>query len=304
MKLETYTELHAHLSGSIPRDWLYREAKKKSINNLNLELLKKDKPDLDECFAIFPIIHEIIETEDDLLRATQAVIDNFYKNGVRALELRTTPKGVGFDEKIKRLTRLFKFAETYSKNLDDFKLSWIISINREKSLEEAFENLKLATNPKLTPYVVALDFCGNPSVSNFSNFREVFHTARQRGLKITLHCAELDTPEETDEIIEFKPDRLGHAAVLNKDQIDKILEYKIPVEVCLSSNIMTKACSSALDHPVSVWLEKSHPFSMCTDDISLFGSELKDEWKLLGESLRLDSNSLAKLIEASRALAF
>ena len=94
MKSLKYTELHAHLSGSIPRQWLYNKAIEKNIKNMNLDLLNSLSPNLDECFQIFPIIHKILQSKKDLLEATEAALENFYHKDVNYLELRTTPKGV------------------------------------------------------------------------------------------------------------------------------------------------------------------------------------------------------------------
>ena len=283
MKKIEYTELHAHLSGSIPRDWLQRKAKELSIKNIDLSPLNKEKPDLKECFAIFPIIHNIIASEKLLIEATSEVLNNFYLKRVRHLELRTTPKGRNLEEKKRNIDLILSTGKAFTENHKDLKLSWIISINRAESIDSAKENLKIAAEAK-EYNVVGIDLCGDPSVNEFSMFREVFEDARNIGLKTTIHCAELDTPKETDDIINFGPDRLGHAAILNSEQIEKIIEKKILVEVCLTSNITTKACEKVKDHPVVHWIKAKHPFCLCTDDISLFNMELYEEWDLLKEN--------------------
>ena len=170
-------------------------------------------------------------------------------------------------------------------------------------MTQAEDNLEIAYQFKSSG-VIGIDFCGNPSTGYFRQFRPLFERARELGLKTTVHCAEINNPEDTDEIIDFKPDRLGHAAVLNKNQIEKIIENKIPVEVCLSSNMTTKACERISDHPVKYWIKENHPFCLCTDDISLFNSELHEEWTLLQRELKISDQNIKHLIRDSSKLYF
>ena len=55
------TELHAHLSGSLPRDWILKKAIEYKIDEKKIAFLRSStKPTLETCFNIFPIIHEIL----------------------------------------------------------------------------------------------------------------------------------------------------------------------------------------------------------------------------------------------------
>jgi hypothetical protein len=59
---------------------------------------------------------------------------------------------------------------------------------------------------------------------NFDTFfSEVFVKARKAGLKIAIHAAEVKSDEEMDEILDFAPDRLGHALILNEKHRATIL---------------------------------------------------------------------------------
>lgn len=47
-----------------------------------------------------------------------------------------------------------------------------------------------------------------------------------------------NTPEDTFKLLSFKPDRLGHATFLNNEAKAIVIKEKIPVEICLTSNLM------------------------------------------------------------------
>lgn len=48
----------------------------------------------------------------------------------------------------------------------------------------------------------------------------------------------MNTAEDTLKLLSFKPDRLGHATFLNEEAQELVLREKIPVELCLSSNLL------------------------------------------------------------------
>lgn len=65
------------------------------------------------------------------------------------------------------------------------------------------------------PYLVGVELSGDPRVGDFSSFAPCLARAKEHGLKVSLHCAELpEQAKETPEMLAFKPDRLGHCIYL------------------------------------------------------------------------------------------
>lgn len=98
----------------------------------------------------------------------------------------------------------------------------LISINRGKGIEyseEVFEVAKKFIVEEKNPYIVGIDFSGHPATSSFKDFKDhLFTPARELGIKLTFHIAEIDgIEEETDHIIEFGPERVGHCCKCNED---------------------------------------------------------------------------------------
>jgi adenosine deaminase len=68
--------------------------------------------------------------------------------------------------------------------------------------------------------------------------------AKDNDLHITLHCGEVPNPKEIQAMLDFKPHRIGHACFFKDEDWTKLKSFRIPVEICLTSNIVTKSISS------------------------------------------------------------
>ena len=83
---------------------------------------------------------------------------------------------------------------------------------RKDSLEEALDTVSVAL--EYPEYVVGIDFSGNPNVNQFSDFRQAFEKAKDSGLKLAIHVAEIFNEKDTRDVLQFGVDRLGHACCL------------------------------------------------------------------------------------------
>jgi len=106
---------------------------------------------------------------------------------------------------------------------------------------------------------------------------------RGAGLGITVHVAETKENSDNLEILSWRPDRLGHATFLSEDEMVLVEEQKLPIEICLSSNLQTtcKTVERFEDHHLSAWLQRNQPLVICTDDTLPFRTTLLGEYALL-----------------------
>lgn len=115
--------------------------------------------------------------------------------------------------------------------------------------------------------------------------------------------------EEAAYIINFKPDRLGHALLLSDGLMDILLKQPIPIETCPTSNIMTLELAmhhhgNLLDgmkmHPqLGKWLERGYPISISTDDWGLFSTNLTKELLLVAKAYNLGETELEGIMMGS-----
>lgn len=120
--------------------------------------------------------------------------------------------------------------------------------------------------------------------------------------------------EEAKSILNFIPDRLGHALLLPPPLQQLLSEKNIPIESCPTSNVMTlelaKHYSGSLleglkKHPqLENWLDKKHPISIGTDDPGVFHTTATKELLLLQRAFNLKKGDLQRISVESMHQAF
>ena len=309
---------------------------------------------LTDCFALFAQLPRVINDLPALQRITREALQDFATHGVVYLELRSTPKRLlrnhrreetatkrDYVDTMLQVMQEFQHAEetryqreSQQRNHDNIRLPmqcrFLISIDRSQSVQEAAENVDLAIDyhhrqqqpsSSAMPSVVGMDLGGNPTRNDFRMFVPQLQRARQAGLGITVHCAEIPCEgtalAEAQAVLDFRPDRIGHALLLPPPLQQVLKERRIPVETCPTSNVMTLELARHHDgsHLTLVeglaqhqnlrdWLDAQHPLTIATDDPGLFGTDLTKEFWLVARTFGLDCAYFANMAVASMGFAF
>ncbi|CAL8470104.1 g9646 [Coccomyxa elongata] len=295
-------ELHAHLNGSL-RDTTIRElALKRNLDPALTKVIEMGDRTLSECFKLFDIIHRITTDHDTITRITCEVIEDFAADNVHYLELRTTPKTRSEHGMTKR-----SYTEAVLKGMQEAQqgsrgqnitVRLLLSIDRREDTAAALETVQLAAELH-SRGIVGIDLSGNPTVGKWSAWEPALQEARRQGLKVTLHAAEVYNPEETAAMLHFRPERLGHMCCL--DERLEVLHYNtgIPVELCLSSNIITESVASYPEHHFHPFYSAGHPVILCTDDSGVFCTSLSKEFAIAAHAFQLSNSQLWQLSEAA-----
>lgn len=265
-------ELHAHLHGCIRHDTL-RELMADKMH------IDWEVTSIDGCFQMFEAIHEIITSRDHLVRIVSEIIEDFSNENVRYLELRTTPR------KLDLVCSYHEYIATIISVIEQhqaqIKVRLLLSINRNKSVPDAMDIVRLALDwMAMSKYIVGVDFSGNALSydSKFIKFLPVLYLAREGGLKVTIHFAEHPDEIEAQQILSFRPDRVGHACCLSEELYREMTEARVPIEVCLTSNAVTMGSfeyksfgyKKLNKHPHRELILNMHttkyPICICTDD--------------------------------------
>ncbi|KAF9074507.1 hypothetical protein BDP27DRAFT_1317224 [Rhodocollybia butyracea] len=330
-------ELHAHLNGCVPISALRELAKAYNVpispdtttlNNAQIagginNLENFDLDDIHGFFAAFGTIYALIATRDALAEATRAVLVQFLgpsspsfdsESECTYLELRTTPRTTQTLSVEEYLDNVLAEVERYPSN----RAALILSLDRRMPLSATGDGkpaiqdvVEIAIRLKQAGRrVVGLDLCGDPLAGDMSLLEPSLAKAKAAGLGLTLHIAETtaNTPAETLQLLSYSPDRLGHATFLDEEAKDIVLNMKMAIEICLSSNLICKTVPSLSAHHIRFYLERNHPIAICTDDTLPFRTSLTAEYALLFAQeplgLGLSEAEVRKIAAGSLDVAF
>lgn len=298
-------ELHAHINGSISEktmDKLISRRADGAHKDWRLMFKKGDKGNLDEAFKIFKLIHQVSDNTDAAYTITYDVIHEFAEDNVKYLELRTTPREVASTGMTKEsyIEAVLKAIDDCARENADSIVRLLLAIDRRNSVEVARNTIDLAEKyAKLSNgVVVGIDLSGDPQVGDAREFIPVFKLAQERGLKLALHLAEVPAIEETLEILKLVPGRIGHGTCLDtesggsKELEDLVLKHKIPLELCLTSNVIGQTVPNYDAHHLQFWYDKSHPVIICTDDKGVFSTSLSEEYSIAADTFNLSRRQL------------
>ncbi|GMF17859.1 unnamed protein product [Phytophthora fragariaefolia] len=285
---------------------------------------------------MFGLIHRVVVSRRALRRIVVEAVEDFAAENVKYLELRSTPRDLPRDgaSRVDYVDEVVAALEECRARRElDIEVQLLLSINRNQPLQLAEETVDMALerkNKRNCPFIVGIDLSGNSErpESEFFRFQHVLERARAGGLKLAVHFAEHFDDDESDRILDFRPDRLGHACCLPEPLYAKMLALRIPVEICLTSNVHTLAryrdagdcsCSPEQKHEASGLCEcgfTSHPHGkllankcgqeqhgvypmcVCTDDYGVLDTTLSTEYLRAARAFAL---SEARLLDIARA---
>jgi adenosine deaminase len=182
----------------------------------------------------------------------------------------------------------------------------IASVNRHEPVELAEEVAYLAAE-RANQGIVGLDLAGNEAQFPAGPFAGVFREARESGLRITVHAGEWGPAANIREAIEvLGAERIGHGVRIIEDAYVMKLarERGTTLEVCPTSNYQSGVVKEILRHPLARMIESGLKVTINTDDPSISGIFLSDEYRLAVEDLGLPLDGLAECIIQSVRSSF
>lgn len=303
-------ELHAHLNGCARLSTI-RELAPPGVDTSALNISPDDDRSLAACFSIFDAIHKTVTTLASVRRVTAEVLEDFASDGVRYLELRTTPRALADADAEGCVRAVLGELRAFEQRNARMVVRVLLSINRTGSLAEAEATVAMAARLRQElsgsggSYIVGIDFSGNPTKASFADFLSIFEAARAAGLRTAVHVGEVDHAADTESVLAFRPDRLGHALVLGERVTAALRAQPIPIELCPTSNIKTLRLASYAEHPtLAAWLACGYPLSISTDDSTVFGTTPSRELCYAAEIADLTPERLCALALAPLEHAF
>ncbi len=288
------TELHAHLAGAVPLEFLQKNCDETTFSQLSHDIDKiRNGVDYDKAFSIFDTIGKILNTEQRIEEAAFEFCRAQYNDKVAFSELRTGLKnlGTGFEGYLQAVLKgLERGMQTYP-----IQVNLLLSLRRNTTEADADKTIDLALKYR-DKGITGIDVSGNSVCGDAKGIFTALQRAKELKFPVTLHIGEnpKETPEQQmKELKTIQPQRIGHGVFLCPEAIEWVRSQHIPVEVCIKSALSVDMIDHASKHPWLKLLQEGHPLVFCTDDATLFG-DLSSELALLA---CLKDLSLSEIIE-------
>jgi adenosine deaminase/aminodeoxyfutalosine deaminase len=162
------------------------------------------------------------------------------------------------------------------------EVRWIIDAVRQFGVEHVSEVAELAVERRRDG-VVGLGIGGDEERGPASWFGDVFRHAKDAGLHLHAHAGETAGPESVWQALSIGAERIGHGirSIEDPDLVEELRRRRVPLEICLTSNVRTGAVPSFEAHPVRRLYDAGVPLVIDTDDPALFECTLSGEYELL-----------------------
>jgi adenosine deaminase len=129
--------------------------------------------------------------------------------------------------------------------------------------------------------VVALGLGGPEEGYPADRFARLFAWARERGLPANPHAGEGTGPRGVRSALDaLKPTRIGHGVGAAEDAslLVELAAARVPLEVCVSSNVRLGLYRDAASHPLRRLIAAGCVVTLNTDDPPLFHTSLNEEY--------------------------
>ncbi|MZE75642.1 adenosine deaminase [Streptomyces xinghaiensis] len=255
---------------------------------------------------VYLSVVDLIRDAQDVRLLTYEVARDMSRQNIRYAELTITPfsstrRGIPDAEFVEAIEDARKAAEAEL----GVVLRWCFDIPGEAGLESAEETTRIAVEQQCEGLV---SFgLGGPEIGvPRPQFKPYFDRAIAAGLRSVPHAGETTGPQTIwDALNDLRAERIGHGTSATQDPrlLEHLAEHRIPLEVCPTSNIATRAVTDLDQHPLKDMVAAGVLVTINSDDPPMFGTDLNTEYGVAARLLDLDATGLAGLaknaVEAS-----
>src|ERR671923_688005 len=315
--MEGLAELHTHLGGSVASDILWTLAHEQGIALPVKDYWEFDRlvtvsdprgvPDLDALDQIYHWTELIQSSPIAVERSVHAAIGGAYRSqGITTFELRFNPmkRNRGGERDLDHIIlAAIRGLDRASLEYPQVRAGLILMMDRTFTAEQNSVIVEKAIRWARRG-IVGIDIAGprlNGQRYDYGQVVPMVDEARAAGLGVTIHVGEEGGDvgrAEVRQVVEaLRPDRIGHGilAAGDSDLMAALREGEIVLEICPTSNLLTKALPSedAVRDTIRAFVENDVQFTIATDGPEMMRTHLRDELDLLRRIGALDEDELA-----------
>ena len=298
-------ELHCHLDGSLRPATMLELAREKGVSMpapdadaLREYMTVRDAHNLEEYLERFAVTLSVMQSEQSLERVAYELAEDAASDGVRYIEVRYAPvlnvrEGLSLEQAVEAPLRGLARAEREHGIIARVIVTAIRNMSPGVSQELA--ELAVAYRHR---GVVGFDLAGGEMGHPARLHARAFEYARCHDLACTCHAGEGDGADSVRQAVHVcGANRLGHATRLIEDTslTDYCNDHRIPLEICLTSNVQTRVAPSYALHPFREYFDRGLNVVLNTDNRLMSGVTLTDEYVHASQSLGFTFDELSRV---------
>ena len=292
-------ELHLHLEGSVEPETLHELDPSTPLEELRALY---EYADFEAFLKAFGAVGKRLRTLDDYALITRRLMERLAAQNVRYAEIIVAAgvvlwKGQEFGPIFDAVVEAAADSPVQTR--------WIFDAVRQFGVEQARTVAEWAA-ARQDRGVVAFGIGGSETRGPAEWFADVFAFAKREGLHLVAHAGEGTSPQSIRAALEIGAERIGHgiSAIEDEALMRELKERDVPLEICLTSNLVTGVVKRLEDHPVRRLFDAGVPVVLNTDDPAMFRCTLVGEYELAVRHFGFNATEIQAVAENGFRYAF
>ena len=258
----------------------------------------------------------LMQTEEALERVAYEQAEDLSKDGVVYFETRFAPlfhtkKGLTHQQVVSAVLKGLQ------RGREDFDIGSGLIICAMRNMEVSLEMAELAVDFR-SRGVVGFDLAGEEGGFPPKKHVDAFHYIQRQNFNITIHAGEGFGKESIWQAIQYcGAHRIGHGTRLIDDMAvadgkvvklgdlaQYVLDKRIPLEICLISNVHTGAARSLAEHPFGIFFQEKFRVTLNTDNRLMSDTSMSKEFQAAADTFGLQLDDFEKITINAMKSAF
>jgi len=317
--------LHEHLDGVLRPKTVIELARSEKYNQLPTEDPGElahwfhqgaNQGNLPKYLEGFAHTIAVMQTEEALERVAYEQAEDLSQDGVVYFETRFAPifhtqTGLTHQQVVSAVLKGLE------RGRQDFGITSRVIICAMRNMDVSLEMAELAVDFRERG-VVGFDLAGEEGGYPPKKHVEAFHYIQRQNFNITIHAGEGFGKESIWQAIQYcGAHRIGHGtrliddiavvegkAVKLGDLAQYVLDKRIPLEICLISNVHTGAARSVSEHPFKIFYQAKFRVTLNTDNRLMSDTSMTKEFQVAADTLGLSLDDFEKITINAMKSAF
>jgi adenosine deaminase len=296
------TELHLHLDGALSHEVVKQLAdeigydfKGKTIKEA--VSVGEDCESLVDYLKCFDLPGLLLQSEAALELAACDLVKRLDDQGVIYAEIRFAPqlhmqKGLCQEKAVAAVVKGVKKGCKGRKIIAEVLLCAMVN-GKDMANKETFE----VADSYIGSGVVGVDIAGPEGFVPMEHFEPLFKMAYSKDIPFTIHAGETGNYENIIKAVSYGARRIGHgcAAIQSEACMELLKKEKITLEMCVISNLQTKAVASLAEHPLRDFYDRGIRVTYNTDNMTVSDTTLEKEADLIQKNMGFTEADLVQM---------